>query len=465
METNWCKLTIDENQMWARLSINAPSSDDYIAPNAEFIENFLKQAGITYGLNKAAIESLAHEVFFDLPVEVASGKKAVDGDNGNFSFSVNTEDMRAKPIVNKDGSVDYFNSLKLATVAKGEVFAKYVHATSGEYGYNIFSKLLMPKKGSEVPPLKGTGFTYDEETESYISEFDGHIVFKDNRITIEPLYRVNGDLDIETGNIIFNGDVEVTGDVRSGLSIETDGNIYIHGHVGSCLLNAGGDITIQKGTQGRGKCIIKAGRNITCKFVERCQLIAACNVYADSILDSNVYAGGQVIVNSKHGMIIGGTTHGVGGLNVKEAGNNTGTITHLNCGITPEDYDRYVELQGKLKNYSMKMSQINQHMERFNNIPADKLSAELNNTKNKILKAKISLSTQILTIKKELEPLINDVKLSHSTANIHVTGVSHIGVKVTICNNTYAVTEEFKDVVYSLNEKGKVSVNGYDSSD
>lgn len=251
MEKDWVILKIDDGRMTVSLMVTKPEGEQQLCPPKGFIENYLKEHGVTAGIDKDAIAKLYKPENYGQDIVVARGKPPVNGRDGFYEYMVALEDDRSKPIIKEDGSVDYINSLKLAMIKKDDLFAVYVPPTQGEPGYTVCSEVVPPIKGKDLRKLRGKGFVVSEDGKEYRAALDGRIRKNEDKIIIESVYEVHGDLDIQQGNVKFNGDVEVRGDVRSGLTIETNGNIYIHGHVGGCRLIAGGSITIQKRYSGQ----------------------------------------------------------------------------------------------------------------------------------------------------------------------------------------------------------------------
>ncbi|MGN0436339.1 MAG: DUF342 domain-containing protein [Wujia sp.] len=449
MEKDWVKLNIDENRMWVTLSIKQPEGEEapYFSP--EFIEAYLRENGITSGICKEAIEALANNVAYGIEVEVARGKFAVDGKDGFYQYTVMTEDAKSKPVINSDGSVDYYNSLKLAMIQKDQLFAVYVPATSGEYGYTVFSEMLAPVKGRELRPLRGKGFYVSEDGREYRASMDGRLIRNNEHIIVEPFYLVKGDLDIEQGNIVFNGDVEIKGDVRSGLTIETDGSIFIHGHVGGCILKAGKDITIKKGVQGRNKCEIIAGGNVMCSFIERCNIVAQGNVYADSILDSYVVSYKQVIVSSKKGLIVGGYTAGMLGITVREAGNDAGIGTELQIGVMKDRVNRFMQLSGSMKKLQSEIEILDKYLKTYDALEGDKRTKETEATRMKLLRAKVIKNTEMKNVQNEYVALEEELEEARK-AELHITGTAHEGIRVIYGHQTRQQNETWKDIGYKI---------------
>lgn len=456
IENNWCALRVDNDKMHAYMCLKAPTYEENISVTEAFVVDFLNSQGISYGIDSAAIHAITHNISFGQYICVASGKPATRGADGYFDYKKPMQDMKKKPIVNEDGTVDYLNSFNLATISEGELMAEYVPPQMGSEGCDIYGTFLAPLgPGKEMSPLRGRGIKADENKTHYYAEYSGHIVMDGNHISIEKLYKINSDLDIEVGNIKFDGDVEVMGDVRSGLSIDTKGNVYIHGHVGACQINAGGNITIDKGTQGRDICHITAKGDIACKFVERCTIKAGGNIYADSVLNANLCAQKMVIITNKNGLVVGSEVYGMTGLIVKEAGNFSGTSTLLRAGLPREEYARANELEALIKNIDHKLNEFNAFMANTSHVKTDgdHLTDEqkkVSETRTKIMRAKIVLTSDRKNYSDELEILKERIKANAENSFINITGTIHAGVRIYIGANPLYISEAVKEVTYRL---------------
>lgn len=450
MEKDWVVLKIDERRMWVSLAIKEPEGEEASYFSPDFIEAYLKENGIKAGIDKEAIAALSDSVAYGQEVIVARGKPPVKGRDGCYNFTVMLEDVKSKPVVNADGSVDYYNSLKLAMVKKDEIIAVYVPPTSGEYGYTVFSEMLPPMKGRDIKPLRGKGFSVSEDKKEYRALYDGRIYTENERIIIEKLYYVKGDLDIEQGNIKFNGDVEIRGDVRSGLSIEADGSIFIHGHVGACRLIAGGSITIRKGVQGRNKCEIIAKGDIACSFVERCYIKSDANIYADSILDSEIFAKQKVVVSSKKGLIVGGIVTGNQGIFAKEAGNDIGIMTILKTGMVSDYLQRIAELRIQKEKVNRELDLIERNHKAYETLDGSKHTKETEAIRMKLVRAKVVKSTERKQLTDEINLLNEEVENIKKEAVVKISGIAYAGIVIHIKNQEFTVKDSCKEVVFRL---------------
>lgn len=449
IENNWCSLKVDNESMHALMCIHAPSGEEEMAITEECVRDFLAAQKIVYGLSDVGIYAISHHISYEQYVCVAQGKAPTKGKDGYYDFCREMQDIKKKPLVNADGTVDYLNSLILATISEGEILAIYRPPTEGEDGCDIFGNFINQLgRGKDALPLRGRGIRADEDKVNYYAEYSGHIVMEGTHISIEKLYRVSSDLDIEVGNINFDGDVEVMGDVRSGMELTARGSVFIHGHVGACKINAGENITIDKGIQGRDNCNIVAGGDVACKFVERCYIVAGGNIYADSILNARVKASNQVMVTSKMGVVVGCEVFGMTGVVVKEAGTETGTPTLLRAGLERAEYNRAKELFQKIAKIDAQTAELNSHLENMNPGSKPEDARKAAEAKTQIMRAKIVLASDRKVCQEEYDVLKERIADNDKNSVVSITGTVFPGVRIYIGDEPYLVPEAVKEVKY-----------------
>ena len=464
IENNWCSLKIDNDNMHALMCIHAPSGEEEMVISEEYVRDFLEAQKIVYGLSDVDIHALTHHIAYGQYACVAKGNPPTKGKDGYYEYCREMQDIKKKPLVMADGSVDYHNSLTLATISEGDLLAVYKPPTDGEEGYDIFGNFMSPLgKGKDALPLRGRGIRADEDKIHYYAEYSGHIVMDGSHISIEKLYRVSSDLDIEVGNVNFDGDVEVMGDVRSGMELTAKGSVFIHGHVGACKITSGDNITIEKGIQGRDSCEIVADGDVACKFVERCYICAGGNIYADSILNARAKANKQVIVTTKMGVVIGSEVYGMTGVVVKEAGSDGGTPTLLRTGLPKGEYMRANELTAKIKKIDEQINEFNGHLANIAAAGNVENDHKLADTKTQIMRAKIVLASDRKVCQEELDVINERIRENFRNSTVCVTGTVFPGVRIYIGDTPYLVPEAVKEVKF-INAGGAVIACGLDDN-
>ena len=141
----------------------------------------------------------------------------------------------------EDGSVDYKNMELFEAVEKDKLIAEYHSATRGVFGYDVTGQLIAPKKGKELPPLHGQGFMVSEDKREYYALVSGIIELEEESrsLNIRNLYTVPGNVDASTGNINFNGDVNIMGNVEPGFTVDAAGSVVVDGHCEGGKIYAG----------------------------------------------------------------------------------------------------------------------------------------------------------------------------------------------------------------------------------
>jgi uncharacterized protein (DUF342 family) len=148
---------------------------------------------------------------------------------------------------------------------------------------------------------------------------------------INTAYIVPGNVDLQTGNIVFAGDVIVYGDVMDNLIIKSLGNIYVGGSVFNSTLTASGSIAVKGNVLGSNlysgnfgmdqesqvQININQGQNSTLKSngdilirkegVIHCDLYSAGNIVFS--LDNSVCRGSRLEAGDTiSAMYVGGIT-------------------------------------------------------------------------------------------------------------------------------------------------------------
>lgn len=446
-EMEGISVRISEDSMRALIMMEQPQGTE--KRTVEELQVALKEAGVTRGINQEILQKMVNEGMYYRECVVANGRPVVDGADGYYTFGFRTE-MLSKPVVLPDGSIDYKNVELFERVQKGQLVAEYTSATVGSFGYTVTGQLLIPKKGKELPVLRGKGFSLSEDKKKYTSLMEGRIEYKDGHLEISSFFSVAGDLDMTIGNIRFGGDVEILGDVAPNMIIEALGNIVVGGHVSAAQITAGGDILLKEGMQGSGKGKIVAGGNINGKFFENAEIECKGNVGANYLLNCSLHAEGCVTISGQQGAIIGGLTRAVRGIQAMTLGNKAEVFTVLDIGVNREMTSRYTELKKLL-------SKIDSELKIFSE-GKDKLALAANiSQKNQMMYQKVQ---QALIMKEEekqkylqeyrkLTETINGIK----NIEIVVTGFAYPGVKIIIDMEDLTLQSKYKNVHFRRREE------------
>lgn len=347
---------ISKDELEAYLYLTCPE-DGHNYSITELL-NLLEENKITYGIFHRRLEEIVKKRIYDREILIAKGNKQVDGVEGRYSFNFNTNPS-GKPAIREDGSVDYWSVFAVQTVAEGDIIAVYTPPTLGIQGKTVTGKVLEPKRGKDLLPLKGKGFFCAEDRITYISAMDGKVEFQNNRIMITNLLEISSDLDFNNGRIDFRGDVVIHGDVESGSYIKSGGSVTIDGSVEATSIEAKKDVILRKGMQGGGKAILKAGGNIFAKFIEGSKVDAKGSIQADVLMNCVVSAGESITISGKKATIIGGTVKAVASIEAPIVGNVAEITTVLAVGVDEAVKERIFKLKTAIQIIDSKLNNMN----------------------------------------------------------------------------------------------------------
>lgn len=449
---------VSSNEMEAYLYLAIPEDGkDY---TIEDLLLLLKENKVVYGILDQSIEDLVRIRAYRREVLVAQGLKAVDGLDGKYDYKFNTNPS-GKPLIRQDGTVDYQSAFAVQTVAENDVIAIYTPATLGTQGRTVTGKVLEPKRGKELLPLKGKGFQCLEDKRTYVASMTGKIEYQNNRILITNMLEIKGNLDFNNGKIDFRGDVVIYGDVESASTIKSGGSITINGNVEASTIIAAKDIILKKGMQGGGKAVIKSGGCIYAKFIEGSNVQAKEDVQADVIMNCMVMAGKDVIITGKKATIIGGDISAAGRIDVYIAGNDAEIKTKLSVGMDEEERQRIVNIKLAFQVIDQKLKELEKELKEIQ-VKLDSapkfLKEKLKERTKELLRDKIKYISDKAEFKNELK-VLEEKRLKAKSACILVRKCAYPGVSIKINSAPFFLREKQYAMEYRY-EGGEIK--GYD---
>lgn len=336
------KLTVSPDKMQAYAKFYAASEGGQDMTAEEILEN-LEVQGIKYGIKQDVIEQYIQNREYCEDILLAEGTPPVQGKDAYIEYKFNT-DKRAKPTLKEDGSVDFFNLNILCHCSKGDLLAVLHPEEPGENGMNVYGERIKPADVKKAVLKFGNHIEKSEDGLTLTSTVDGHVELVEDQVFVSDMLVVEN-VDNSTGNIEYEGSVQVNGNVFTNFSIEAKGDIVVKGVVEGATLTADGNIIIARGMNGMGKGTLRAGGNIVAKFLENATAHADGYITSESILHSKITAGGEVNVDGKRGFITGGRVCAAGGINVKMLGSEMGADTVVEVGADPKIKSRIAQLQ------------------------------------------------------------------------------------------------------------------------
>lgn len=413
-------------------TLNLPAPEDEETYTAEEVIDFVKRRGIKQGIDVAAIQKMITQQLYYMDVCIANGKEAVQGTDGSYDFGFRME-RTITPRELPDGTVDYLNMDLFEMVKKGQKLAQYTEATKGQFGFTVTGDLLIPRNGRDLKPLRGSGFVVSQDRKNYYAAFDGKVIYENERLEVSRVLLIAENVDMSTGNLNFDGDIFIKGDVIAGLRVEATGDIQICGHVESAYLECGGNLIVKKGMQGGGHGYILADGDVMGSFFEAVEIQAKGDIHANYFMNCTVSTHETVTAMGRKGAIIGGKVQGLKGISAYTFGNKAELSTVLECGISKDNMDHYNELRKDLAKIDSEIRIFEEGKVKFES----KLSMamlETHGVYSKILQAIQIKKKEKQDCMKQMQDLLQ--KLS-SDNEIRVTARGTVNAGVSVIIDTY----------------------------
>ena len=242
-------VTLSADNMTASMEITGPYGGEPVTK--ESVKACLSENRISSGISKERLLSLIKETQTLRAGEkrsaiIAKGKLARDGGDVKINVLFDWIDSKNRqPVSRGEGNVDMRNFGKIPYVESGDVLVHYNPATEGIPGKTVIGETVTPSNSQQIENKIqcGDGVEMVEGQNMFIAKHEGCPKLENGLLTVETHFRCKN-CNVETGNIDFAGNVVVTGNVSSGMSIKAGGDVSITGFVEHSSINAGGKIHI-----------------------------------------------------------------------------------------------------------------------------------------------------------------------------------------------------------------------------
>lgn len=454
------EIDISKDEMEAALCIISPRGTENL-PDFDTVLKELNEKNITHGLNYDLIKEMLAKRILNKPIKIASGTVPIDGKDGYVKYHFDPK-QEVKPKILADGTVDYYNLGIIINVKKGQLIAEIFPPTKGTPGKTVKGKPVKAKNGREARIIIGKNVVMSDDKSKLFANIDGQPIVSGNKISVLPILEIKGDVGPATGNIDFLGSITVFGNVKSGFSIKSAGDVEINGIVEAAEIESDSNIIIKRGVQGQGKGYLKANGSITARYIENATAEAGENIeILDASMHSSLSAGKNITAKGKKGLIVGGVARAGEKIIAKTIGSPMCTYTELEVGMDPSLKLKYQELCNKVHTIESDLHKIEQAVSVLEKLrEADQLSPEKETLLKKLLSTKDVLAEEKSELLIEKENL--DLVISYSDkASISASDVCYAGVNIIIGNASLKIRDKINHVTF-YNYGGQIKFGPYE---
>ena len=308
--------------------------------------------GITHGLEEEEVSSLISGQAKDQVLEIARGTQPENGKDGTTKLKVDVTEQPGTFL--EDGTIDFRERSVVTNVSADALIAVYTIATKGIPGRTVTGNTVKAANGKNSRPRVGVNVSFEEEgnTVLFTADKKGNVRFENNKLSVQDRYSVPGDVNYKSGNINFDGDVEVLGSILPGFSVRATGSITVNGSVEmGAKLEAGEDIVVSRGIVGP-TTKVKAEGDLLARFISSSTIESRGNITVGSYVhNATISAGGYIRVYGRGRLkrqtsaAVGGTLVATKKVWVASAGSGFGSQTRLIAGVDPRRLEQMQKIR------------------------------------------------------------------------------------------------------------------------
>ncbi|MCD6532751.1 MAG: DUF342 domain-containing protein [Deltaproteobacteria bacterium] len=454
-------VAVNQEKSEARLSIT-PDPENENAITADQLVTVLKKNNVVAGISKknlfAIRDKFNHDPTKAISAIIARGlaKKPVVQHKYNFHFTTSTNIGKLKGA----DQIDYKNKGTIKFFKPGEVLLEITLGHNGTPGKLIDGTII---KNEPLAPLRrykaGSGVALDENNTQLIYKVTnaGHPILDGDKLEISDTFNLDGDVDLETGHIKFEGSIKISGNLLSGFHIISNADVFVEKTI-SGSIRTKGNLTSNGGIIGSDNEKIAVGGDLICEYISTVNNLRTGGSITASkhIINSHIIAGTTVSCQE----MITGESKVVAFLGVTcgELGSDEGSQTTIETGGA-------LDLHEKIKKIDEFMEPlITQSIDMV-----DKLGLQILMNKDtsslpederpeaeKILKQYLEIEENVTRLKKKKSELEEKVEAG-LRARITVKKCAHPGTTIKIGLENYVVERSISGPIeFFLDKDSKV---------
>lgn len=269
-----------------------------------WFETQLKASGIVYGL---------HDDIWNKLEETWNARESLEGllaAQGTLPVPGADPYLRlvykeAPEVSDASKVIDIREAQQRMLVQAGQLVAERRFKTEPIVGKTVTGSLIAPPQVENKMKV-GQGISQNEPGK-YFATTDGLPVYDQDTLSVSKVFVHSGDVNLKSGNIRFDGPVEIKGSIDSGATVDVKGPLIIHGMIRGGFVYSKEGIDVKQGIVTTETGLVKCKGNLTASFIENSQILCSGSLtVTKAILNSRVFVGRTIIVTSDDGIAGGG---------------------------------------------------------------------------------------------------------------------------------------------------------------
>jgi uncharacterized protein (DUF342 family) len=230
------------------------------------------------------------------PFKAAQGMAPVPGGEATIRHLFNMDPLRVGEI-KEGGNIDFRERGPVPQVRKGDLLAEKVYPDDGIPGVDVFGKELPPPVNKDVKLRQGKGTRISDDGMKLYADTDGRPeVRADGKIYVFSDLEIDGDVDLKTGHLDFQGNIVVAGAVQDGFRVK--GGSLTANEILRAEIETTGDVAVFGGIIG---ATIRCGGHVRARYIHDARIEALGDIVVEKeIIDSKIETCGVCSVKKGH---------------------------------------------------------------------------------------------------------------------------------------------------------------------
>lgn len=385
---------------------------------------------------------------------ISEGRPAVPSKDGRIEWA---EDFFSDEFVvdEESGSMNFRLRKAKVNVTENQQLARAIPPVAGIEGYDVYGTKLTTRQPTIVPISLGPGVRHDPSDNTFFATETGRISWVNDKLTVDQVYEIDGDIGLSSGDIDHTGAVLVHGDILDGSTVQAKGDVEVARSIEASSLTVGGNLTVHGGITGSPNTKIIVKGNLRAKYLMNADVeVHGDVIVANEIVNSTVQTLGKVVV--ERGRLVGGTMVALLGAEVAVIGSKFGVPTEIVAG---EDYNHSQQrIQQRcelleLRDRSKKLHQTIDSLEpKLDTLPPSQKSA---------LEKLVEICQATDESIKQLESKIASFQKNSTRESIREVSVSralHADTRICLGAKSYSVNKEHKGPVRAIVQDDNVAL-------
>ncbi|MDA3811543.1 MAG: FapA family protein [Spirochaetaceae bacterium] len=358
-------ISISENLISAEATISAPKPGGGDLSLKDVYDE-LERLGICNGINEKNINRMIADRSYDRAFLIASGVEPVQGRNSRVEYFFETE--RIKPFLEMEfGRINLKELNFIQNCNSGDLLAELKPAEPAVDGFNILGDRF-PAESIGDPAVLKCGKNAHIKNNQVFADINGNVILKENSIEVEEVVTVNN-VDYETGNIDFDGSVDIKGTIADGFTVKASGDIQIGKCIGRAKVISNRNVVLKAGINGDREGFLQCKGNLLTKYIESATISCGADIFAEeAIMNSQIDIVGSLFLSGRRAELIGGLSIVGGMIHCKKIGNLYGAKTNIILGIHPELIDQFFKAQKRLVTRRDKLDKLDEQLSQLKTI-------------------------------------------------------------------------------------------------